>query len=385
MVLSKRERVIRTLELEEPDLIPIHNMGFEHTSKVFRVYFNSEERERYKTQVINDYTKVKYFITEQRFWNVDIFEMDPFGMSKLKVKVKKAPSEYSEDCRINTLTGVVRKNVKQVETGLDYSWYVDGYFKNPEILHEYWDKYGKPIDRINERIDYSPKVWEGFVEAISPYFYPMVITPLNMVEELSQGITLGRLGYYMRKDPQFIHEIMREYTKAVIEIINRLSEAGVDIFFYGDDLGYKGKSFVSLDQFKKFFLPYHKKIYQTCKKHSMFVIHHSDGYIDELVGFLADAGLDCIQSLEAPAGVDLENLKDKYGKRLAFMGGMDHTILGFGTPREIEAEVKRCIKAAAQDGGYFAGPSHTILNAPWENIMAFRDAIEKHRKYPLDL
>ena len=30
MVLSKRERVIRTLELDdEPDMVPIHNMGFE--------------------------------------------------------------------------------------------------------------------------------------------------------------------------------------------------------------------------------------------------------------------------------------------------------------------------------------------------------------------
>ena len=48
-------------------------------------------------------------------------------------------------------------------------------------------------------------------------------------------------------------------------------------------------------------------------------------------------------------------------------------------------EVKRCIKAAGHGGGYFVGPSHNILNAPWENILALRAAIEKYRKYPLNL
>jgi hypothetical protein len=40
MVLSKRERVFRTLELQgEPDMVPIFNMGFEHTSKIFQEFF----------------------------------------------------------------------------------------------------------------------------------------------------------------------------------------------------------------------------------------------------------------------------------------------------------------------------------------------------------
>jgi uroporphyrinogen decarboxylase len=115
----------------------------------------------------------------------------------------------------------------------------------------------------------------------------------------------------------------------------------------------------------------------------MFIIHHSDGYIDELVPDMVDAGLECIQALEPTAGVDLKRLKEKFGDLICFMGGMNHAVIGFGTPKDVEEEVKRCIKAADQGGGYFAGPGHTILNAPWENILAFRAAIEKYRKYPL--
>jgi uroporphyrinogen-III decarboxylase len=68
------------------------------------------------------------------------------------------------------------------------------------------------------------------------------------------------------------------------------------------------------------------------------------------------------------------------------MDGIDSSDkLNFGTPKDVEEEVKRCIKAAAMGGGYFIGPSHTILNAPWENVLALRAAIEKYRKYPLKL
>jgi uroporphyrinogen decarboxylase len=99
---------------------------------------------------------------------------------------------------------------------------------------------------------------------------------------------------------------------------------------------------------------------------------------------MVDAGLNGIQALEPAAGVDLAYLKEALGDKVCFLGGMDASrALNFGTPKEIEEEVKRCIKAAAKGGGYFAGPSHNILNVPWENVLAFREAIEKYRKYPI--
>lgn len=101
---------------------------------------------------------------------------------------------------------------------------------------------------------------------------------------------------------------------------------------------------------------------------------------------MVDAGLNCIQSLEPAAGVDLAHLKQTLGDRLCFMGGIDSSrVLNFGTSEDIVQEVKRCIKAAGNNGGYFVGPSHNILNAPWENIKALRHAIERYRGYPINL
>ena len=392
-MLSKRERVIKTLELEEPDMVPIHYLGFEMTGISNQYFKESDEFKKIRASIEEDVLKMKFnvllgttaSITELSFWKSDIHGIDPWGIKKMKLKTVNAPPEYP-DCQLLTYDGRIWKLAPQVETGLLYLWYEDGYFRTPEIVHEYWDKYGKPIDLINNKLNYSPQIWENFVNKLSKYVYPMGTLPISLHESLFEGMTITRVAYYMRKKPEFIHEMMTEFNKINLEIVKRLAEAGVDIVFYMDDLGLKGRSIFSIDHFKEFILPYYKQIYQACKKNGMLVLQHSCGYIDKLLPFMVDAGLNGIQGLEPAAGVDLANLKETMGDKVAFLGGIDGSnILNFGTPNDVHEEVKRCIKAGAQGGGYFAGPSHNVLNAPWKNILALRAAIEKYRKYPLNL
>jgi hypothetical protein len=388
MTLSKRERVIRTLELDdEPDVVPIHTLGFEKSAKSYQDYRNSTEFSKNKTFIKNSYSKVKYShageITQLRFWNSDTHVMDPFK-NKFAIKTLRHPE--IPGANYDTIAGRIMKIIPQAETGLPFIYYVGGFFKTPEILHAHWDEYGKPSELINDKTNYSPKIWDEYVESVSPYVYPIASLLFPLFEHLFEGMTIGRMAYYMRKNPQYIHEVLSEFTKVNLEIIKRLAEAGVDIFFYYDDLGLKGKSIISLENFRKFLLPYYKQIYQECKKNGMFVVQHSCGYIDKLLPDMVDAGLNGIQALEPAAGVDLAHLKETLGDRLCFFGGIDSSaILSFGTPKDIEKEVKRCIKAAGNGGGYFAGPSHNILNPPWENVVALRDAMLKYRKYPLNL
>jgi len=390
MTLSKRERVFRTLELDDNiDKLPVHYLGFEKSTSSYQRFLKTDEYNNNKTFIENDFSKVKYCwagdITELRFWNVDCHSMDPWGPKKYKEPTKRAPPEYP-DCMISALNGCVWKLVKQVDTGLAYLWYVDGHFRTPEIVHYYWDKYGKPSEQVNDKLNYTPQIWDGYVDSLKKYLYPMAFVPVAIHEALFEGMTMSRVAYYMRKNPQFIHEVLSEYTKLNIEVIKRFHEAGVDIVFYSDDLGFKGRSILSIEQFKKFILPYYKKFYSACKQRGMFIVQHSCGYIDENLPYMAEAGLNCIQALEPAAGVDLAKLKQNLGNKLSFMGGIDSSrILNFGTPEDIVQEVKRCVKSAGFNGGYFVGPSHNILTTSWENIVVLRDAIEKYRKYPLNL
>ncbi|MCL2285883.1 MAG: uroporphyrinogen decarboxylase family protein, partial [Firmicutes bacterium] len=64
------------------------------------------------------------------------------------------------------------------------------------------------------------------------------------------------------------------------------------------------------------------------------------------------------------------------GNKLSFHGGISvQSTLPFGTPEDVEAEVKERICVLGQSGGYVLAPSHAIqAGTPPENIYAFLKA-----------
>ena len=50
---------------------------------------------------------------------------------------------------------------------------------------------------------------------------------------------------------------------------------------------------------------------------------------------------------------------------------------------EVVAGVCRTLRTMAPGGGYIAAPCHTLTEeVPWENILAFHQALREHGAYP---
>ncbi len=79
--MNKRERVITTLELEEPDKVPINYLGFERTCTAWQHFIKTKEYRKLKWSRYPD-------LIQMRFMNVDIYNYDIFP--KLK-HIKKYP------------------------------------------------------------------------------------------------------------------------------------------------------------------------------------------------------------------------------------------------------------------------------------------------------
>ncbi|MFW9878017.1 MAG: uroporphyrinogen decarboxylase family protein [Candidatus Thorarchaeota archaeon] len=412
MTLSKRERVIRTLELEEVDKCPIYYMGMEQRAWTYQQYLKSKYYKKYEIKANKIEDIYLQNINQFRFFGNDVITSDPITKTKplyrhfdykayqngkdivecmgknitLREAVKIKPGEYF----INALAGRLWLMKTYPKTGVPYNWFIDSIYSTPEIMHEVWNAFGKPIAYISGEGNWNPKIWKNFIDLMEPYMYPWpvfgVMYGVSLHDALMEGVGFGKAAFYMRKKPEFIHEVLSEYAKLNVEIVKRLGEMGVEVVFYGDDLGQKGRSLMSPKNFKEFMLPHYAKFYNEVKKHGMFIAQHADGYVDEILPMLVDIGLNCIQSLDPSAGVNLVHLKETLGDKLAFMGHIDSSrTLNFGTPKEIEEDVKNVIKIAASGGGYFAGPSHQILDAPLENVIALRDAILKYRNYPINI
>ena len=78
-------------------------------------------------------------------------------------------------------------------------------------------------------------------------------------------------------------------------------------------------------------------------------------------------------------------MKKRFGERLSFWGAVDdQNVLPFGSPRDVEAEVRRRIAELAPGGGYILCSSHNVQpTTPVENVHAFYRAARTPGAYPL--
>ena len=92
---------------------------------------------------------------------------------------------------------------------------------------------------------------------------------------------------------------------------------------------------------------------------------------------LLDAGIDGINPVEPKAGLHIPTLKAKYGKKLAYIGGMCNAhVLPRGTREEIETQAREIIEVA-EDGGVAIGAHSIGPDIPVQNYMHYHETVMK--------
>ena len=113
---------------------------------------------------------------------------------------------------------------------------------------------------------------------------------------------------------------------------------------------------------------------------------HSCGNVYPLIPDLIDAGVDILNPIQVSAReMEPARLKREFGDRLAFSGAIDtQHVLPYGSPLEVEEEVRRRIQELGPGGGYMIASVHNLQpDVPPENVVAMFRAGMKHGRYPL--
>jgi uroporphyrinogen decarboxylase len=219
-----------------------------------------------------------------------------------------------------------------------------------------------------------------------------------LVEETRAGsercvmVTNGNIfetSWYMRgfeqmlmdvmTDEELVHAIMSRVTDFYVEFFSRILEAvpgQIDLVFTADDIGDQRGLLLPYERWKRMLAPYHRRLNDAVHLHGAKVIYHTDGSIMDAVDGLIGMGIDVLQALQFSADrMDPVLLKDRFGRRLAFEGGVSvQTTLPFGTAESVRQETEERIRVLGREGGYILGPSHWIqAGTPPENIAAMFD------------
>ena len=173
-----------------------------------------------------------------------------------------------------------------------------------------------------------------------------------------------------------IDKITEFYLKAN-EIVYEAVNKKIDAVLIGNDLGSQYGLMLSPQLIREFVIPGTKRLVTQAKSYGLKVIHHSCGAIFDIIPDFIDAGVDVIHPVQAlAAGMEPSVLRQSFGERVSFCGGVDaQQLLVHGTPDEIREKVYALKKLFPT--GFIISPSHEAIlpDAAPENIHALFEAV----------
>lgn len=361
--MSKKERVRKAMDFEEPDRVPIYTpmswmINFAGNNMN---YLGQKEKDVYcKEWITNVDVHVDTVIKSFDYLDYDIvmpFVGDIFLFEALgcTISMPDWDSPYISKTAIDDVKDWGNLDFPDMDS-------------NNAMLGQY---------ESLRMVDKELNVKRDEDIFISGSIYAAPLTFAGMV------LGLDNLMYALVTNPDEVKELVEFCTDVTTEFAKAQIDAGADQIWAGDSIA--SGSLISPEMFREFALPYAKKQSKELQKYKdKYAYHyHLCGEAQDRIEDLASMETSMV-SLDN--GVSLKEVKDKVGDRLCIVGNINPVgTLYQGTPEQIEKEGKQCISDAALGGGfiYWAG-CDLPFDCPVENIRKFYEVPHIFGKYPLN-
>jgi len=184
-------------------------------------------------------------------------------------------------------------------------------------------------------------------------------------------------------EPDLVRALVEMSVNVNLELAKKTAACGATIVYTGDDYAYNRGPLMSPKHFGEFFFPSLCRLIQGFKELGLYVIKHTDGYLWQILDMIIDSGIDCLDPIDPLAGMDLGEVKAKYGHRVALKGNVDCAqLMTFGTPEEVVQATKEALRVGMPGGGYILSSSNSIHSAVKpENYAAMLQTWRKYGVY----
>ncbi|MBN1808121.1 MAG: hypothetical protein JW909_03570 [Planctomycetes bacterium] len=181
----------------------------------------------------------------------------------------------------------------------------------------------------------------------------------------------------MALDPDWVRDMCDVYSDLTVSLWEMLfDEEGMPdgIFFY-EDMGFKGKPFMSPAMYREIIQPAHVKTISWAHDHGLKVIMHSCGMVEELLPGMVEAGIDMLQAMEVKAGMDMVRMNRQYGDRIGFFGNIDIREIASNDRARVDAELeKKILPLMESKTPYILSSDHsTPPDVDYDTFIYFRD------------
>lgn len=188
-------------------------------------------------------------------------------------------------------------------------------------------------------------------------------------------------------EPELVRALVDMSVDYNLEMARRIANMNVDFVHTGDDIAYNKGPFMSPKHFEELFYPGFRRVMDGFKELGFMIIKHTDGNLWPIIDLLVDSAIDCLDPIDPLAGMDLGEVKAKYGDRIALKGNVDCThLLSFAKPEEVVEATKEALRKGMPGGGYILSSSNSIhASVKPENYKAMMDTLREYGHYPMSL
>jgi len=375
--MNSRQRVLKTLNLEEPDKIPIDMGSTENTTLCKFAYINLRE---YLHMPPDPEPYVINRMMDSIFPADDMLER-----YQIDFKAVRPSSAYKPDIQELSDEFIDEYEIRWRQTKYYYDM----------VEHPLAEKPLEQLENAAYADPYIPERRIGLREQAKDLF-----------NNTDYCITVGHIAM----GPFEMSGNMRSYTKFLMDLyINPdyagslldknlentigfwdvyLDEVGdyVDVVCQGDDLGTQIGPWISPDMYRKWIKPRHAELFKFIRsKTDAKIFLHSCGSVYDLIPDLIEVGVQALNPVQISAKyMDLRTLKKNFGDVLCFWGGGVDTqkVLPNASVQEIKDHVKEVIDIMAPGGGFVWVPVHNVQSdIPPEKIHAAYQTAIDNRDY----
>lgn len=372
--LTKLHRMSKALRHEEADRVPISDF----------FWGSFLERWRKDLGLPAEADIYKYYDLD---WQVTIPNMDPH------IKAFEVLKENEEEIVVRTgFEAVIRKRFDYpmpafLKFETDTTEKMQAFeFDDPWDERRYLHAGDNQIAGVGDGFERHSPAWVDKVKSLHPDFpvYGSVCEGHEMLWRiLGTENTMLWIGLYPDEVGRFVERINAftlEITRAQIQAAGGLLDGMV---IWGD-VAYK-RGLFSPDYWRKHFKPGVRALADACHAAGLPVIYHGCGNVQKIFADFIELGIDAYNPLEAKAGMDVVDLRRRFGHRIAFCGNMDVVLWAQGSREELKRAVLRKLNAA-KGGGYIFQSDHSVpSNVSGQNYDYVISLVRECGKFPLKL
>jgi uroporphyrinogen decarboxylase len=186
---------------------------------------------------------------------------------------------------------------------------------------------------------------------------------------------------YLQVDDE---ELFDEIVSAVFELCYKAAEEMLnskivfDFAHIWEDICFKNGPLISPAVYQTKFGPLYKRFVELLGRYDIDIVSlDCDGLIDSLIPIWLDNGVNTMFPIEVGTwGASIAQWREKYGKRLLGVGGMDKRVFAHDFAA-VDREVER-LKPLIDMGGYIPCPDHLLApDAKWDNVRYYCERMRK--------